>query len=96
MLEKTEQLVVVPGHVHHVEDGRQNVVVLNTETGKIFGLDDSAAVIWNAIAASGSERDAAAVLVTRYRLPRERAAEDVRAFVDTLIAANLLARGGAG
>nr|MDT0663185.1 PqqD family protein [Micromonospora sp. DSM 115978] len=95
MLEKTEHPIVVRGHVHHVEDDRKNVVVLDTETGQIFGLDNSAAVIWNAIASSGSETEAATALIDRFGIPPERAAEDVRGFVDTLVAANLLTRGGA-
>ena len=89
-------IVTVPGHVNHVEDDRRNVVVLNTETGQIYGLDGSAAVIWSVVAASGSEADAAVALAGRYGIPPERAAQDVRGFVDTLVAANLLARGGAG
>jgi hypothetical protein len=88
VLEKTE-------YAHHVEDDNKNVVVLNTDSGQIFGLDNSAAVIWNAIVASGSETDAVAALTDRYGISRERAADDVRRFVDTLVTANLLSRDGA-
>jgi Coenzyme PQQ synthesis protein D (PqqD) len=95
VLEKTERPLVVPGHVNHVEDDRKNVVLLDTRTGQIFGLDSTAAVIWNMLVASGSEADAAAALVDRYRIPPDRAVSDVGEFVDRLVAANLLARGDA-
>ena len=88
VLEKTK-------YAHHVEDDNKNVVVLDTDSEQIFGLDDSASVIWNEVVGSGSETDVVAALIDRYGISRERAADDVRRFVDTLFTANLLTRDGA-
>lgn len=82
----------VPDHVHHVDDDMKHIVVMNAENGKIFGLDNSAAVMWRVLAESGSESAAAAAAAERYGIDLERAETDVRDFVDELLAAGLLVR----
>ena len=96
MPEIDDQSVAVPGHVSHVKDDRSQVVLMNTQTGEIFALTNSAAVIWDALATRGLPSAAASALTWRYGIPPERAAADVRAFVDRLMAANLLVAGGTG
>lgn len=87
------QRLSVPEHVHHVADDLKHVVVMNSRNGQIFGLDNSAAVIWNALAESGSEPAAVAAVSERYGLEEERAAADVREFLANLVDAGLLVRG---
>jgi PqqD family protein of HPr-rel-A system len=95
MKNAAEEQLSVPGHIHHVADDLKHVVVMNSRNGQIFGLDNSAAVIWNALAESGSESAAIAAVAERYGLEQERAAADVRGFLTDLLDAGLLARGAA-
>jgi Coenzyme PQQ synthesis protein D (PqqD) len=91
MAEQVDQSIVVPGHVRHAEDELNHVVVMDTHSGTIYGLDNSAAVIWNALADSGSLAEAVAALTGRYGIDRQQAESDVRDFVAHLVAAGLLA-----
>ncbi|GAB3407591.1 PqqD family protein [Flindersiella endophytica] len=84
--------VTVPDHIHHVADDLQHVVVMNAQNGQIFGLDNTAALIWNVLTETGSERAAAAALVERYDVEPDQAAADVRTFLDDLVGAGLLVR----
>jgi hypothetical protein len=93
MPEHIGQSVVIPSHVCHVEDDLKHVIVMNTQSGQIFGLDNSAAMIWATLADSGSESAAVVALTAQYGIPREHAEGDVRGFVDTLVEAGLLAHG---
>lgn len=84
--------LAVPAHVQYVTDEVAQSVVMDTRTGRIFGLDNSAGVIWRTIAETGSASAAAAAVTARYAVPADRAAADVAAFVDTLVGAGLLSR----
>ncbi|HEY6738570.1 MAG TPA: PqqD family protein [Actinopolymorphaceae bacterium] len=86
--------VRVPDHVHHVDDSR-NVVVMNADNGRVFGLDNSGALIWRTLAETGSEDVAARAIADRYGITDDRARTDVRAFVDQLVEQELLVRGEA-
>jgi hypothetical protein len=96
MRNAADRPVTVPDHVHHVVDDLQHVVVMNAQNGQIFGLDNTAAVIWNVLAETGSEPAAAAALVERYEVEPDQAAADVRGLLDGLVGAGLLAREVAG
>jgi Coenzyme PQQ synthesis protein D (PqqD) len=87
--------VVVPAHVRHVDDDLKHVVVMDTQSGKIFGLDNSAALMWRALAETGSESRAAAAVVEGYGIDHGRAATDVHTFLSALLDAGLLVREGA-
>lgn len=82
--------LAVPGYVHHVDDDLKHVVVMNAHNGEIFGLDNSAAVMWRALAESGSQASAVAAVMARYGIDRTRAEADVRGFVESLLTAGLL------
>lgn len=87
-----DESLAVPEHVQYVTDEAAQSVVMDTRSGRIFGLDNSAGVIWRALADTGSASAAAAAVTARYGLSAERAAGDVATFVDQLVSAGLLTR----
>lgn len=84
------RFVKVAEHVHYTEDDLKNVIVIDSHSGQLFGLRNTAAVIWMALAASGVEDAAVTKVSETYRVDIARAAADVRAFLDKLLVAGLM------
>jgi hypothetical protein len=82
--------VKVADHVQYTEDDLKNVIVIDSHSGKLFGLRNTAAVMWVALAVSGVEDAAVKRITDTYRIDAARAAVDVRAFLDKLLAAGLM------
>ena len=68
-----------------------DVVVLDPETSRYVRLNATAAVLWEALAASpATVATLADVLSARFAAPPERALGDVLAFVEAMSSRNLL------
>ena len=67
------------------------VVVLDRREGRYLAINPSGAVLWPALVEGASEDALVERLAERYRLERDRARADVRAFLDWLRARGLLA-----
>jgi hypothetical protein len=69
------------------EDG---MVLLDERTGRYWQLNATGAFVLQTLLAGGTCQDAAAALAERYPSEAERAATDVTAFTERLLAAGLL------
>lgn len=70
------------------------VVLLDLEAGRYFGLDEVGAVIWD-LAGQGADDEAIIrAIVDAFDVKRDRAKRDVMAFLDELQARGLLRRDG--
>ncbi|WBB82079.1 PqqD family protein [Micromonospora sp. WMMD882] len=68
------------------------IVVLDHRTAVYFGLDRSAALLWQRLLAGATLDELVATLTTETRVDRQRATEDVRRFLDELADNSLLRR----
>lgn len=82
--------VSISKDIYFTEDDLQHVIIMNTETGDFYGLDDSAALIWKILVSTGSMTSAVAELVETYNISEQDANEDVQIFVATLATAGLV------
>jgi hypothetical protein len=88
-------LVRRPGHVAHVRDGA-NTVLLHLPSGRRVGLSGSGTVVWEQVSAAG-EVGASAASVTeavaaQYDAGRAVIEAGVRQLLDDLLAADLVER----
>ncbi len=79
----------VPAHVHHraVHD---EVVIMDGRSDVYLGLNPSAAVIWNILAAGQSADAAVEAVLIRFDVTPEEARADVAALVQDLVARGML------
>lgn len=70
--------------VNYVADDLGRVVLMDVETGDLWGLDDSASIVWKVLVQSGSVASAAEALVREYGIDPELALADVDALVADL------------
>jgi hypothetical protein len=66
------------------------VVILDRRAGRYLAVNPSGTVLWPALVDGASEDTLVDRLMERYRLDRDRARSDVRAFVDWLTGHGLL------
>jgi hypothetical protein len=71
------------------------VVLLDERAGTYWQLNDSGAQVLRTLLSGGGAREAAEALCADYPVAAERAAADVRALVERLIAAGLVESAGA-
>jgi hypothetical protein len=65
-------------------------VLLNTATGKYFGLDQTGSRIWNALVASASIQEAYEAVLDQYQVEPAQLLKDVADFVQRLMAHGLV------
>jgi hypothetical protein len=84
----------VPPHVHFraVHD---EVVVLDTRADAYLGLNASAAVAWQALAAGGSRSTAVDRVLEQFDVTAETAEGDIGQLVEELVSRGLLVPSGA-
>ncbi|MBV9579732.1 MAG: PqqD family protein [Chloroflexi bacterium] len=70
-----------------LDDG---AVLLNVETGRYFGLDEVATLLWKRLVNGASEAQLVDSLIAVYEVEPERAQADVTAFVQRLKLLGLL------
>ncbi|ACZ42064.1 hypothetical protein Tter_1155 [Thermobaculum terrenum ATCC BAA-798] len=83
--------VTLASGIRWLENELQQVIVMNAETGDIYGLDESAAIAWKALMQSGSVNAAVDALVEAYHIEPEVATNDIAMFVSELLDNNLVA-----
>ena len=66
------------------------VVVLDRREGRYLAINPSGTVLWPTLVEGSTEETLVERLATRYRLDRDRAQSDVRAFLDWLRGRSLL------
>lgn len=66
------------------------MVLLDTESEEYFGLDETAAVIWQHLAENESLREVHASMLAIYDVAAEQLEQDILAFVEKLIDAGLV------
>ena len=69
----------------------QDAILLNTLTGKYYGLDDIGARLWNLIAGGSSAEQACQVLLQEYEVSEEQLSQDILELIDQLVKNDLLA-----
>ncbi len=67
-------------------------ILLNTESGNYFGLDQVGTRMWQCLAEGGSVSQTYTTLLNEYDVPQERLQEDLLVFVDKLCDKSLLMR----
>lgn len=67
------------------------VVVMSLDTGDFFSLTGTARDIWDLIDGTRDAEEIVTTLAERYAMPRQSIAAELRAFVDQLTSAGLLA-----
>lgn len=65
-------------------------VLLNPKSGKYFGLDETGTRMWEFLAEHGQVEAALRALLEVYDVSEERLQDDLRRFVDSLVAQGLL------
>jgi hypothetical protein len=80
-----EQPVVMAENINYVEDDLRRVILMNTETGELWALDASAALVWENLATSQPLSAAVDALVSTYGIDTDAAVADVNAFVTQLV-----------
>lgn len=58
--------------------------------GRVFPVNESALIVWESVAGSGTVQAAAEALVDRYALPIEKALEDCKVCINTFLNEGLL------
>jgi hypothetical protein len=81
----------IPSHVY-VKAVGDEAVLLDTRSDAFFGLNPSAAVVWDALATGLTSTDALDALVARFAVAPETARADVDALIDQLVAHGFLER----
>jgi Coenzyme PQQ synthesis protein D (PqqD) len=71
-------------------DVGERMLVLHVPTAKMFELNPTARILWEALAAGASVEGLEQLVAAEFGLPRDRAAVEVEAFVAALGAAELL------
>lgn len=71
-------------------DSDSGVVVLNLDTGRYFGLNQVAGLIWVQLSSGGSIDSISAAIVTRYEVTREDASRDIDVCLRSLEDAGLV------
>lgn len=66
------------------------IVLLDTESEEYFGLDETAAVIWQHLADNESLRDVHASMLAIYDVEPEQLAKDITSFIQKLVDAGLV------
>jgi hypothetical protein len=66
------------------------IVLLNNETGRYQGLSGVGPDIWERIQEPTEPADIVSALVGKYNIDRDRAANDVKRFLETLAAEQLI------
>jgi hypothetical protein len=79
----------VPTHIYFraVHD---EIVVLDTRADVYLGLNSSAAVAWETLAAGGSAKKAVERVLERFDVPVEVAEADIDSLVDDLVSRGIL------
>ena len=65
-------------------------VILKLATAAYYGLDESATILWNALAETCGTDDLAALLRSEFQIAEEVAVRDVKTFVEGLLAEGLI------
>lgn len=71
------------------KEGSQ-LVILNLETGRLFNLNESALLVWEAFVRASTQEECVSSLTKTYSLTREQAEADVAAFLAQLSALGIL------
>ncbi len=67
-------------------------VILSTDSGKYFGLNEVGTRMWTLLRQHGEVEAACRALLAEYDVPEERLREDLAHFVDTLATRGLVER----
>jgi hypothetical protein len=65
-------------------------VLMSLASGRYYGLEGTARRIWELLAAPCTVQDLATALAAEYEVPSDRAAEDLRPFLDQMHREGLL------
>jgi len=65
-------------------------IALNPETNAALALNATGIVIWKALEEDKSEDDIVDIFIEKYQLDKEKAQQDVRAFLEAMAAKGLL------
>jgi hypothetical protein len=91
MANKEQTLAIASDQVLTVDNGRavwreigDEVVILDVPTTTYLNLNKSARALWKRLDRGATPLDLTAELVAVYGIPEDRAAADVRAFLDAL------------
>ena len=84
----------VPSHVYH-RALHDEVILLDPRTDAYLGLNPTAAVTWEVLAAGGTPEAAAATLIERFAVDADTAREDVASLIADLLARGLIEPAGA-
>lgn len=79
----------VPDHVAYAL-GEEEITLCNLNTEELFGLQGTAAIMWRALAAYSDHQATLAYLLEIYDVEEATLEADLNAFVQTLLAQNLL------
>jgi len=82
--------IQVPDDVYF-NDVDGEAIILNTETGKYYGLDEVGTRMWTLLADHGQVEPAYHALLAEYDVEEERLLEDLVRLVDELVSHGLLA-----
>jgi len=66
------------------------MVLLNTESEEYFGLDETAAVIWQHVSENESLREVFETMLDMYEVEPEKLENDIVVFVEKLLEAGLV------
>lgn len=70
-----------------------DVVILDIERTTYLGVNRTGSAIWLALSSGATREDLVSLVMERFRVDRERATQDVTAFVDDLLAQGLVEEG---
>lgn len=84
-----ERRVVIPDHVL-VRELQSEAVILNLNDENYVGLDEVATQMWNTLSASSRVGEAFDRLIEHYDVEPERLRTDLEAFIDGLLARQLI------
>jgi hypothetical protein len=68
----------------------QDVAILNVSRGIYYGLNETAAEIWNALKAPTSFQSITQLLVSQFQVSKEQAASDTQALLNQMIESGLI------
>jgi hypothetical protein len=92
MTDLTTRIAVPESVLFRDLDGE--AVLLETKTGRYYGLDEVGTRMWSLIHSHGEIGAVCRALLAEYDVPEDRLREDLERFVETLAARGLLRKDG--
>ena len=88
MIDLTARITIPESVLFRDLDGE--AVLLETVTGRYYGLDEVGTRMWSLLQRHGEVEEVCRALLAEYEVPEERLREDFLRFVDTLAAKGLI------